>query len=329
MKTLSISLIAVAAACGLASAQTAYTTPVGYETTTLVQGFNNVGLRLHAPTKAAGTLDVIGSGSVQDTTAGVNFLTSLGPIGTLHILEITSGPAAGLITEINTWTADTITTVDNLATAGVVATNTYTIRKAPTLEEIFGNIPASSVLTANANSNLADIVYVPTNTPGVYTQYFLSTLSGGTFRTVAPNAAAPNVPVVYIDGLFVNRKAAGTKNLVVSGEVITSGRSGSLVNGFNYLGTIYPVGSTLQNIGLEDDIAVNANSNSADIVWVPTGVPGVYTQYFRSTLSGGQWRTVAPNATAPTVNLPGAIFIQRRGSTTPFDVVPPSTWNVN
>jgi hypothetical protein len=327
MKTTFYSLALAAVSCGIVGAQTtAFTTPVGYETTTLVQGFNNVGIRVHAPTKAAGTLDVIGASSVQDTTVGVNFLTSLGAVGPLHILEITSGAAVGTVSEISTWTADTITTVDNLVTAGVLATDTYAIRKAPTLEEIFGAVPASSVLTANANSAVADIVWVPTAVPGSYTQYFLSTLSGGTFRRVSPAAATPNVPLVCLDGIFVQRKAAGTKDLVVSGEVKTGQTNGALVTGFNYIGTVYPVGSTIQNIGLEDDLTANVNSAVADIVWIPTGTPGAYTQIFRSTLSGGQWRTVAPAGVAPITNLPGSIFIQRKAGNTPYDIVRPSTW---
>ncbi|MEY4570190.1 MAG: hypothetical protein RLZZ398_1629 [Verrucomicrobiota bacterium] len=333
MKTTLYSLLA-AAACGMALGQTAYTTPVGYTTQTLVTGYNNVGISVHAPAKAAGDLNVISASSVQDTTVGVNFTASLGATGTLHVLEITSGPAVGLVTEITNWTTDTITTVDNLVAAGVLggidgAGNTYRIRKAPTLEEIFGAVPATSVLTANANFASADIVWVPTATPGVYTQYFLSTLSGGTFRKVSPAGAALNTPLVYLDGIFVQRKAAGTKDLVVSGEVKIDQTNGSLVTGFNYIGTVYPIGSTIQNIGLEDDLTPNANFNSADIVWVPAATPGVYTQIFRSTLSGGTWRTVSPAAAITTpFPLTGAVFIQRKGAPTPYDIVPPSTWSV-
>jgi hypothetical protein len=326
MKTTLYSFIAAAAALGFAQAQTAYTTPVGYETTTLVQGFNNVGLRLHAPTKAAGTLNVIGTGSVQDTAVGVDFLTSLGAVGTLHILEITSGPALGLVTEISTWTDDTITTVDNLFAAGVVDGNTYRIRKAPTLENIFGTNPDPlvSVLFASNNAALADIVWVPTATPGVYTQYFMG--ATGAFRRVSPAGATPNVPLVYLDGIFIQRKNTGTKDLIVSGEVKTDNTNGGLVTGFNYVGTVYPVGSTIQNIGLDDDLTVSNNAAIADIVWIPTGTPGQYTQVYRGTTT---WRTVSPAGVAPTINLPGAMFIQRRAAATSYDIVPPSTWDVN
>ena len=272
---------------------------------------------------------MVSAGSVEDTSAGVDFVASLGATGVLHILEITSGAALGTVTEISTWTTSSITTVDNLQAAGVLAGDTYRIRQAPTLEQIFGSDPATSVLTANANFSSADIVWVPTATPGVYTQYFLSTLSGGTFRRVSPIGATPNVPLVYLDGIFVQRRAAGTANLVVTGEIKPEKTNGTLVTGFNYVGTVYPAGSTLQNIGLEDNLTANANFSSADIIWIPTGTPGVYTQVFRSTLSGGQWRTVSPVGVAPEIQLPGAIFIQRRGAPTPFDILPPSTWDID
>ncbi len=330
MKThLTYSLLAAAAACGVAfSAETAYTTPVGYTTQTLVTGFNNVGLTVHAPTKAAGDLNVISASSVQDTSAGVNFTTSLGATGTLHILEITSGPAVGLVTEISSWTTDTITTVDNLVTAGVVGGadgvgNKYRIRKAPTLEEIFGTAITGGPLTSGP-STTADIVYVPTGVPGAYTQYFLS--GAGAFRSVAPAAATPNVPIVYLDGLFVNRRASGTKDFVVSGEVKPEKAGGKLVTGFNYLGTIFPVGSTVQNSGLENFLLAGS-STTADLIYVPTATPGQYLQVFRS--AAGTWRTVAPAALAPDpVNFNGAIFIQRKGSTNaPWSINRPSTWS--
>jgi hypothetical protein len=324
MKSITYSIIAALAAAGSAAAETAYTTPVGYTTQTLVTGFNNVGLTVHSPTLIAGNLEVVASGSVQDTTAGVDFTASLGSTGRLHVLEITSGAALGAVAEITTWTSNTITTLDDLSAAGVVAGDQYRIRKAPTLEEIFGTATTGGPLTAGT-STTADIVYVPTGVPNQYTQYFLS--GAGAFRSVVPAALAPNVPLVYLDGLFVNRKAGGTANLVVTGEVKPEKAGGRLVTGFNYVGTIHPVGSTIQNSGLENFLLAGT-STTADVVYVPTGTPGQYLQVFRS--GAGTWRTVVPAALAPDpVNLNGAIFIQRKGSTNvPWSINVPTTWSL-
>ncbi|RYD83518.1 MAG: hypothetical protein EOP84_07785 [Verrucomicrobiaceae bacterium] len=321
MKTYTYALLAAAAATGMALGQTAYTTPVGYTTTTLKQGFNNVGITVHAPTKIAGNLEVIATNSVQDTTAGVNFTTALGATGTLHILEITSGAALGFVSEINTWNTSSITTVDNLVAQGVVAGDTYKIRKAPTLEEIFGTATTGPLTAGGATT--ADLVHVPTGVPGQYTQYHLT--AGGAFRSVVPSALAPNVPVVYLDGLFVQRKATGTKDLVISGEVKTTKTKSNLVTGFNYIGTVYPVGSTIQNSGLEAFITPGAAA-VADIIHVPTATPGQYTQVFRN--AANTWRTVVPAGNAPVIDLTGAIFIERKGAATPYAISVPSTWSV-
>jgi hypothetical protein len=319
-----ITLLSAAACgvCGLAFGQsTAYTAPVGYTTQTLKPGFNNVGITVHQPAKAAGAFEVIGASSVQDTTVGINFTTSLGTTGIIHILEITSGPALGLVTEISAWTADTITTVDNLVTAGVVTGNQYRIRKAPTLEEIFTTNIVDGPLTPGA-ATTADLVYVPTGVAGQYTQYFLNAV--GAFRKVSPAGLSPNVPVVYLDGLLIHRKAVTDKNLVITGEVKLDKTSGQLVPGFNSLGTIYPTGSTIQNSGLENFLLAGA-ATTADLIYVPT-TPGQYLQVFRT--AGGVWRTVSPAAVAPTIALTGAIFIQRKGAATSYSLNPPSTWVV-
>jgi hypothetical protein len=231
-----------------------------------------------------------------------------------------------LVTEISAWTADTITTVDNLVTAGVVTGNQYRIRKAPTLEEIFTTNIVNGPLTPGTAAT-ADLIYLPTTTPGQYTLYFLS--GAGAFRRVSPAGATPNVPVVYLDGLFVQRKAAGNKDLIITGEVKTDITSGSLVTGFNYIGTVYPTGSTVQNSGLENFVNPGTAS-TADIIYIPTSTTpttGLYTLVFRS--GAGTWRTVSPAGLAPTINFDGAIFIQRKGTATRYAISPPSTWQTN
>jgi len=321
-QSIPFSIAALFCASGLATAEPVYTNPVGYTTTTLQAGFNNVGITLHSPSLAAGSLDVISSSSVQDTSDGVDFTAALGATGRIHILEITSGSATGTVSEFSTWTNDTITTLDNLSAAGVVSGDSYRIRKAPTLEELFGTATSGGPLTAGTAAN-ADIVYVPTGVPGEYTQYFLS--GAGAFRSVFPAALAPNVPIVYLDGLFINRRATGTVDWIVSGEVKTDFTKGGLVTGFNYLGTIFPAGSTIQNSGLENFLT-SGTAAVADIIYVPTGTPGDYLQVFRS--GAGTWRTVFPAALAPDpVNLNGAIFINRKGSPTSYGLEAPATWS--
>lgn len=293
MKPLSYALIAAIAACGFATAQTtAYTTPVGYSTSTLAQGYNALGLTLQTPTLASGTFETIVGTALTDT--GVTYA----PVaGRTYVLEITSGTLTGVIQEVAaaSISGSTITTPSDLQALGLLVTDTYNLRLAPTLEEIFTTTALASggVLVAGLSSSGADIVWVPTGT-GSYDQYFLH--STGAFRRAGTTTATPNVPMIYSDGFFVQKKTATASALTVTGEVKKVGTNSVVVQGYNLLSMVAPVGMNLWNAGLEDDITAGLSASGADIVWVQT--PGLaYGRYFRHTT--GNWR----NFTAATVNL--------------------------
>ncbi len=300
------SLLAAAAFCGAALGQTATTTPVGYTTQNLVANqFNLVGLNLHNSQLASGTISAVGASSV--TVEGVDF-DSLLTDGRTYVLEIHEGPQAGTVHEILTWNGDQLDTQEDLGTAGVEAGQSYSLRLAPTLEEIFGT-GSDSVLTRALNANTADIVWLPDGTGG-YDRYFIH--STGQVRIAGTTTPAPDVPVIYADGLIVQKRNAAAE-LVVSGEVKTSGTTNLAVPGFNILSTVAPVGLTLFTSGIAGDIAQALNPNTADIVWVQQP-DATYKKYFRH--SSGSWRDVdAPTvALAEDVPLPSAVIIQRKGA---------------
>jgi len=316
MKTL-IPLTALAAlvATGSLSAQTpAFSKPSGYATQTLQPGFNLVGINLVKSAAVAGSFSAVGTSSVQVGTADLSVLTA-----GLHVLEITSGPAVGRLVEFIAWSGNTITTVDNLQAANVAVGNGFVIRKAPTLEEVFGT--TASVLNRNNNSDNADIVWVP-NGLGGYSRYFLN--NAGAWRN-ALGGAALNVPLVYIDGLFVERKGVNSASLVITGQVKTTLTSIALGTGFNLVGTIFPAGATLQNSGLDATLVRNNNSDNADIVWIPTG-PGTYARYFVN--NAGAWRNALGGAAAANLPLTSAIFVQRKGSgSVTANITPPASYS--
>ena len=139
--TFAYSLLAAAAVCGLANAQTAYTTPVGYVTQPLVQGSNAFGITLHPPAVAKGSIDTVNGTVLTDSD------TTFSPVsGRLYVLEITSGTLNGAIQEVPaaSISGNTITTPDNLGTLGLQVGATYSLRLAPTLEEVFTTVPLSS-----------------------------------------------------------------------------------------------------------------------------------------------------------------------------------------
>jgi hypothetical protein len=316
-----LTAIAAIVASGTVSAQTpAYSKPSGYVTQTLVEGFNPIGFTLQLPATTSGSLTTVGTTSVSDSTK--NFATLL-TAGSLYTLEITSGVATvnGLVTEVAQWTGSQLTTADNLTAAGVAQGSSYVLRKAATLEEIFGTT-ASVLAKSNAIGN-ADVVWVP-NGLGGYARYHQR--ADGSWRNADTGVFPVNTtPLVYLDGVFVQKRTATQVNLVLTGSVKTTPTVSSLSSGFNFYATIYPVGSTLQNLGLDNDLAKSNAIGSADVVWVPNGTAG-YTRYHMR--ADGVWRNAETGVfPAPTVEITSAVFIQRRGAPTALGLTPPPSYS--
>lgn len=318
MKTKYIAILATLAATGFGMAQTAYTTPVGY--TTQVMGanqFNAVGLTVQSPVVVAGDLDVV-SGAVHTDSAVADFTTLL-PTGRTFIFELLDGLAAGAVQEFTVRSGSTFTLP---AGVGAAVGNKYQIRIAPTIEEVLKTDGSVVSRGPNAGATTSDIIWVP-NGPGTYDRFYIRS-TDSTVRNAANNAAAANFPLIFTDGLLLQKKNTGTPSLVVSGSVKVGGSNITIAPGFNLIGTVYPAGSTLQNIGLDDDISKgpNAGATSSDIIWVAT-TPGSYDRFYLRS-SDSTWRNAATNAAAPaSYALSSAVFVQRKapGSVT-LDLLP-------
>jgi hypothetical protein len=211
-------------------------------------------------------------------------------------------------------TSTSVTTTDNLPSFGLQVGATYTLRLAPTIEEIFGT--ATSVLSKGPNgaSPLSDVIWVPLSN-GVYTKYYIRS-SDNTVRNALTNVATPNVPIAYTDGLIVEKKNTGDSDLVVSGHLKATVARMVLETGYNLIGTLFPAGSTLQNCGLAAAISAGPNSASplSDVVWIPNGSGGYTTYYLRS--SDLTWRNTLTNVLAPTdLALTSAVLVQRKSAT--------------
>jgi hypothetical protein len=313
-QALLVTFVATATSFGQTEAKTK---PVGYESITLnANQFNIIGLRLQGSTVASGALETIGTSSVTDNEGSfATILTS----GKTYVLEITSGTLSGLTVEA-TWTSgNVLNTPDNLSSAGVLAGVSYNLRPALTLEEIFGT--TSSVLQKGFNASNSDIVWIP-NGSGNYDRYFLRS-TDSTWRTSSGNAA-PNVALVYTDGIMIEKRSNGA-TLVLSGEVKTGGSTAVVINGFNVISSVYPAGVTLQNFGLDDDVKKGLNASGADIVWVPNG-SGNYNRYFlRST--DNTWRLSDGSAAPASVSLTPGIMIERKDVAKTFSFTPPASYS--
>jgi hypothetical protein len=331
MKTLSISLIAVAAACGLASAQTAYTTPVGYTTseTILASNFSLLGLTVHQPTIAAGVLEAVTSTSVTDSD--INFTTIL-TSGNTYIIEISddASSANGGIAETISWAGSQLNTPSNLTLLGAAPGVKYKLRKASTISDIFGANNEAGLKAGT--STTADVIWVPTGT-GTFDQYFRQPANppfvpSPFWAKIGTAGNFGNAPIVYLDGIIIQRRDTTNLNIVVTGEVKKNPTIYSLSGSgaFNYLGSSFPVGSTLDNSGLSTSL-LSGTSTTADIVWMPNGTGG-YNQYFYQPANppfvpSPQWVRIGVAGNAGSTPLTSGILIQRRGINTNAKISPP------
>ena len=196
---------------------------------------------------------------------------------------------------------------------------------------MFGN-PPELVSTAVAASS--DIVWVPTAS-GSYDRYYYRTpLFGGTSSWVNADtdAAIGELPLVYTDGVFAELRSTSPQlDLIVTGAVRTESITIPAFTGFNLISNVFPVGSTIQNSGLQDVLTSAAVAASSDIVWILDTVTGQYDRYYyRTPLFGGApaWVDAADDSVLPdNFELPSGFFIQRIGGDTNIDIVAPPEYS--
>lgn len=278
MKLHTYAFLAAALACGMANAQTtAYTTPVGYETLNLNTGFNFVGVRLHEPVIAAGTLESATSNSVTDDQVNLGALITG---GATYILEIQDG--SGIIQEITAAGAGTsITTAADLT--GLTFPVSYSLRPAATLASVFGNAAVGHKLDIGAGGIAgADQVWF-WNGSG-YTKYYFDEFGGEFFDTetwvnvdTSATVDGNDVNIIYADGIIVT--SANGKDVTVSGSVKTGATELNVVTGFNFVSSVAPVGMTLDTAFGDTAAETTANglnigaggAAGADQVWIWNG----------------------------------------------------------
>lgn len=326
----------LAALCALtAAALGSATDPVGYVTQTIVgkvaptdpDVYNLLGVTLHGSKVAAGDLTGVSATSVS-ASADFDALLSA---GSTYVLRITSGAQAGAVVPISDWgtsagltSADLETAPNDLAAAGVLVGDSFELRLAPTISSVFG--PNNEIGLKEASSiTSADVIWLPTGGGG-FAKYFYH--PGASFPVPVAEGwknssgqPAANTPIIYSDGLFVQRRAVGNLSLVVTGEVILSDTKLLVEAGlFNYVGSVFPVGSTLGNSGLESGLQAGTSISTADVVWLPNGSGGYNKFFYHPGASfpvpvAAGWKTSA-GADASAQPLTPGMIIQRRGGTT-------------
>jgi hypothetical protein len=326
-------LAALSAASPIYAQTPAFSKPSGYATQSLpANTLTLVGINLQNPAVVKGTFTSISDTTLTDTQ--IDFTSQLLANKT-YIIEINSGDAAGGVEWFADWTGNTITVASTLNIPNLAIGDSYTIRLAPTLQQLF---PAGSLTTFGlANVSAADKIWVQQSN-GTYLKYAVKTGANAGWH-ITPDGLTSgglittDIPVVSTDGILVEKKAV-TGSVVQTGEVKTSATTAFSTQGFNLVSINPPVGLTLFTSGLADDVATFglANASSADKVWIPQG-NGTFVRYALKTGANAGWYTT-PNGLSvgslvtEDIPLPAAIYIQQiSGTPKRISLNVPSSYN--
>jgi hypothetical protein len=336
---ITFSAIAAIAASGSVSAQTpAYSKPSGYVTETLKGdgAFNLIGLTLQQPPLATGSLTAISTGKVSDTK---NNFTTLLTAGQTYILQFKSGAQIGGVQVVTQWgtasgnTVNDLVVTDNVGAMGVIVGDTYEVRPAATLSSIFGATNQAGLKSGDLFT--ADVIWLPTGAGG-FAKFYYS--QGSAFPPVAAGwknssgGSANNEPVLYTESMFIQRRGAGDLQVVFTGQVQTAVTQVFAETGvFNYITSVFPVGTTLGTSGLESSLK-SGDLFSADVLWMQKADRTGYDKFYYTQGSAfppvaAGWKDSA-GASATTQPLTSGMIIQRRGLTNIAPkITPPSSYS--
>lgn len=247
MKPLSYALLAAMAACGFASAETAYTTPVGYYDFDAKAGGN---LFVPGIVKPAAFAGVLTGSSATTLTVAANSLTANayneGATYATHYVEITqAGANQGVIIDIVSNTGSVITLASDISALSLAGTETIAIRPHVTLSSAFAS--AEAALAAFGDSAT---FYNPNGTSNTY--YFIGS---GDWASDFATPDGNNRPIAPGTGVIFD--CGADASLTVSGEVKTADTVVQIFgNGVaNIIGPVNPlVGSAamIKDLGFAD-----------------------------------------------------------------------------
>jgi hypothetical protein len=293
MKPYLFSIIAAAAAIGFAQAETAYTTPVGYTTTTISQAFgagdpktNVIAPDLQNSASWAGTVSSVSGDSITLTGAAFtpNAFAEISAnysIGTVYAYFIET--ADGYWAQISSNNATSVT-VESGAGANFTNGEAVTIRRHVTISDYFGpNNEAGLLADSSGDAGQADnIVFIDEINGGTLT-VFASDALGGTWITDAFDDAA-NLPIYPDQGVQVLRRGLTDLSVVTTGEVDVNGRQIGVSSGVQIRPYVIPVGTSLTELNLYTGNpatgvvgSASGDSGEADtVVVLSNGIPSNY-----------------------------------------------------
>ncbi|MCF7676323.1 MAG: hypothetical protein K9N23_02065 [Akkermansiaceae bacterium] len=330
MKPLRYSLIVAALACGFASGQTtAYTTPVGYTTTTVYAAFgagspknNVIAPDLQQPASWTGTVSSIAGDVVTidgTVTAGAYNAPSFGyGIAYSYFMETADGYYAHVASN-----TESDITVEGGMGAQYTVGEQVTIRPHVTIADYFGAANEAGLLAdPGGDAATADNIILIDEINGGTLTVMASDALGGTWITDAFEDAA-GVPIYPDQGVQVLRRGLTPLSLVFAGEVDVNGRQIEVTSGVQIRPYVLPVATTLTDLGLYTGDAAtgvvgspSGDSGEADQITVL--VDGIPSNYFYSevdlTGDGPGWYDDSLNFVGATPLPSGAALIINRSN---------------
>jgi hypothetical protein len=329
---LAIASLAIVTAASSASAQNATTDPVGFVTVNITAGtgtakkltlFSAPLLDVDSSIVGAttGVISAVGNSTLSNSSAGWQAGQLSNPASPT-LIQITSGNATGMMFLVSTTsnnTADTltisaedITQISSLLTAGVSIGNTYKLFSCDTLSSLFGTPETTGILGGTSASN-SDSINIVVN--GVSNTYFYHTTLNRWTRVAPGNPSAANVAIRPYYGLQYSRLGATGLSFTTTGSVPVTVRDVGIKNsGLTLLSQYWPADSLIGSLGLQSlpNWTSGASATSADTITLIAN--GVSNTYF---YNGTTWRRSAPgnpDATNTTIPVGTTIYINQKGT---------------
>lgn len=288
---------------GSAAAQESQSKPVGYETLTVSNGFNYLGLRLHEAPVASDAAATVNEG---DAVIGVpDGVADALVDGTSYLFEVTSGDAAGAVVTVVAFDADadTVTVSDAELTNDFFAGDAFTIRPQASLATVFGENNEAGLDAGFAGTGGADQIWIADGEGGFDKYYYdgFNAAAGSASWSDADSLEAVDANAVnlfYTDGLILVGDGTDGNTFVVSGSVKLTDTAYSLLGGFNYLSSVSPAGATIASMfGPSNEAGLSAGfagTGGADQVWIPVG--GSFEKYYYDGFNAGAGAAAWSNA---------------------------------
>ena len=219
-----LAILTLATAPALLHAQTTnYSDVVGYTTLNVraksgaANALSFISLNVHRPVAlkaVVGTKSLNGSSQSVIAVSGSLTANQFAGTGNKHYVRVTSGANTGLISEILSNDASTITLADNLDAVLDNGVTQFEVRPFWTLATAF---PSGAGLKTGTSASSADTVTIINASTGVADSYFYHS-SFNQWRKGTTDSSS--VAIHPGSGILVTRKDTSAVSVVIAGEVI-------------------------------------------------------------------------------------------------------------